>query len=51
MAEQDTTHRHIEDLPSAAELWPDAALAATLARMLAAIDRCMAELHRRPPWW
>ena len=38
------------ELPPTAELWPDAALSAALARMLAAADRLMAEAIRSP-WW
>lgn len=38
------------ELPSAAELWPDAALSAALRRMEAAADRLLAEAFRSQ-WW
>lgn len=38
----------VPELPSAAELWPDAQIAAALDQAMAACDRLMAELLRDP---
>ena len=39
------------ELPSCEAVWPAAELAETLDLLLAAADRCLAELTARPPWW